>query len=90
MFSSGAVVSYENKKRLYAVLPFVIFFSSFFILISTNPFFLDKDILFSKIAYLPPSTVKLPIYGQSEAHLIILHSLHKKTIDYISGLNYSY
>ncbi len=51
MFSSGDNVSQTFKDRITTILPFVVFFILLFALTARNPFFLDKDILFSKIAY---------------------------------------
>ena len=52
--AAGYVVTTSPKKRWLQVLPFFVFFIVLFIFTSDLPFFWDKDILFSKIAFWLP------------------------------------
>jgi len=51
MSSSGTYASDGSGKRFIHVLPFAACYTLLFVLTCRNPFLLDKDILFSKIAY---------------------------------------
>ncbi|MBN2482001.1 MAG: hypothetical protein JXB19_09695 [Bacteroidales bacterium] len=65
MLSSGTKVSEANKERFVTLLPFFAFFLVLFALTAFNPFFLDKDILFSKIAFWLPENGFSPVLPDS-------------------------